>query len=53
MSETLYPIAVEVNGVKRAGQVPARTTLVDFLRDSCASPAPTSAASTASAAPAR
>jgi len=33
MSEKLYPIFVEVNGVKRTGQVPARLTLVDWLRD--------------------
>ena len=33
MSETLYSISVEVNGVTRRGQVPARLTLVDWLRD--------------------
>jgi carbon-monoxide dehydrogenase small subunit len=33
MSEELYPVAVEVNGVTRRGQVPARLTLVDWLRD--------------------
>ena len=33
MSEKLYPISVEVNGVKRTAQVPARLTLVDWLRD--------------------
>ena len=33
MSETLYPIAVVVNGVERTAQVPARLTLVDWLRD--------------------
>ena len=33
MSERLYPIAVEVNGVKRTGQVTARTSLVDWLRE--------------------
>lgn len=33
MSETLYPIAVVVNGVERMAQVPARLTLVDWLRD--------------------
>ena len=33
MSEQLYAIAVEVNGVKRAGQVSARTSLVDWLRE--------------------
>ena len=33
MSETLYPISVEVNGWKRTGQVAARTSLVDWLRE--------------------
>ena len=33
MSEKLYPISVEVNGTLRQAQVPARLTLVDFLRD--------------------
>ena len=33
MSETLYSIAVEVNGAQRIGQVPARTSLVDWLRE--------------------
>ena len=33
MSETLYPITVEVNGTQRMAQVPARLTLVDWLRD--------------------
>ena len=33
MSEKLYPIAVEVNGIQRTVQVPARLTLVDWLRD--------------------
>jgi len=33
MSETLYPVTVEVNGVVRKGQVPARLSLVDWLRD--------------------
>ena len=33
MSEALYPIAVEVNGTKRSGQVSARTSLVDWLRE--------------------
>ena len=33
MSETLYPITVEVNGTQRTAQVPARLTLVDWLRD--------------------
>jgi len=33
VSETLYPITVEVNGTQRTAQVPARLTLVDWLRD--------------------
>ena len=33
MSDTLYAIAVEVNGKRRSGQVPARLSLVDWLRD--------------------
>ncbi len=33
MSETLYPISVEVNGVRRTAQVPARLSLVDWLRE--------------------
>jgi aerobic carbon-monoxide dehydrogenase small subunit len=33
MSETLHEIAVEVNGVRREARVPARLSLVDFLRD--------------------
>jgi len=33
VSETLYPITVEVNGTQRMAQVPARLTLVDWLRD--------------------
>jgi carbon-monoxide dehydrogenase small subunit len=33
MSEELYTVSVEVNGVVRRGQVPARLTLVDWLRD--------------------
>lgn len=33
MTEKLYPIAVEVNGVKRTGQIPARLSLVDWLRE--------------------
>jgi carbon-monoxide dehydrogenase small subunit len=33
MSETLYYIAVEVNGTQRVGQVSARTSLVDWLRE--------------------
>ncbi|KPK33871.1 MAG: (2Fe-2S)-binding protein, partial [Betaproteobacteria bacterium SG8_40] len=33
MSEALYPITVEVNGVARTAQVHARLSLVDWLRD--------------------
>ena len=33
MNETLYPISVEVNGVLRTAPVPARLTLVDWLRE--------------------
>jgi len=33
MSEKLYSIAIEVNGVKRTGQVTARISLVDWLRE--------------------
>jgi len=33
MSEALYAIAVEVNGVKRTGHVTARMSLVDWLRE--------------------
>ena len=33
MSETLYPISVEVNGTLRSAQVAARLSLVDWLRD--------------------
>jgi carbon-monoxide dehydrogenase small subunit len=33
MSETLYRVSIDVNGVKRTGHVPARTTLVDWLRE--------------------
>jgi aerobic carbon-monoxide dehydrogenase small subunit len=33
MSETLHAIAVEVNGGTRTGSVPARLSLVDWLRD--------------------
>ena len=33
MSEKLYPISVEVNGIQRTAQVPARLTLVDWLRE--------------------
>jgi len=33
VSETLHPIAVEVNGKRRTAQVAARLSLVDWLRD--------------------
>ena len=33
MSDEVYPVSVEVNGVARRGQVPARLSLVDWLRD--------------------
>jgi len=33
MSEALYSVAVDVNGTKRIGQVSARTSLVDWLRE--------------------
>ena len=33
MSETLYTIEVEVNGKRRPGAVPARLSLVDWLRE--------------------
>jgi len=33
MNERLHTIEVEVNGAKRAAQVPARLSLVDWLRD--------------------
>jgi len=33
VSEELYAISVEVNGVTREGRVPARLTLVDWLRE--------------------
>jgi len=33
MNEKLYPITVEVNGKQRGGNVPARLSLVDWLRD--------------------
>ena len=33
MSETLYTISVEVNGKPRSAQVPARLSLVDWLRE--------------------
>jgi carbon-monoxide dehydrogenase small subunit len=33
MSETPHPVAIEVNGVCREASVPARLSLVDWLRD--------------------
>jgi carbon-monoxide dehydrogenase small subunit len=33
MSETLHSISVEVNGVRRTARVPARLSLVDWLRE--------------------
>jgi len=33
MSEELYPIEVKVNGVQRTARVPARLSLVDWLRE--------------------
>jgi len=33
MSENLHQVAIEVNGVRREAKVPARLSLVDFLRD--------------------
>ena len=33
MSEKLYPVSIEVNGKKRDANVPARLSLVDFLRE--------------------
>ena len=36
MSEKLYRVAIEVNGRRREAEVPARLTLVDFLRDTLA-----------------
>jgi len=33
LSASLYPISVEVNGVARTASVPARLSLVDWLRD--------------------
>jgi carbon-monoxide dehydrogenase small subunit len=33
VSDALYTIAVEVNGKRHSGQVPARLSLVDWLRD--------------------
>ena len=33
MNEQLYPVSIEVNGTLREAQVPARLSLVDFLRD--------------------
>ena len=33
MSEKLYPVAIEVNGMRRSVNVPARLSLVDCLRE--------------------
>ena len=33
MTERRYPIAIEVNGARRSGEVTARTSLVDWLRE--------------------
>ena len=33
MNEKLHTIALEVNGVRRTAEVPARLSLVDFVRD--------------------
>ena len=33
MSDTLYTIEVQMNGAKRSAQVPARLSLVDWLRE--------------------
>jgi aerobic carbon-monoxide dehydrogenase small subunit len=33
MSDTLHAVAIEVNGKRREAQVPARLSLVDWLRD--------------------
>ena len=33
MNEQLYPVSIEVNGRRREALVPARLSLVDFLRD--------------------
>jgi len=33
VSERRYPVAIEVNGVRREGTATARTSLVDFLRE--------------------
>ena len=33
MTDRLYAVQIEVNGKRREAQVPARLTLVDFLRD--------------------
>jgi len=33
VSEKLHPVSIEVNGHRREAQVPARLSLVDFLRD--------------------
>jgi len=36
MTDRLYAVQIEVNGKRRDAQVPARLTLVDFLRDGLA-----------------
>jgi aerobic carbon-monoxide dehydrogenase small subunit len=33
VSETLHTVTIEVNGKPRSGAVPARLSLVDWLRD--------------------
>ena len=33
MSEKLYPVSIEVNGKTRDSHVPARLSLVDYLRE--------------------
>ena len=33
MSETLHPVAIDINGVRREASVPARLSLVDWLRE--------------------
>ena len=33
MNESIHTISVEVNGRRRSGTVPARLSLVDWLRD--------------------
>ena len=45
-------VSMTVNGKSVTADVDPRTLLVQFLRETCASPAPMSAATPASAAPA-